>query len=271
MSADMTLIERNNIRRCGSGEKTLLLAHGFGCDQNMWRFLVPLLEPDFQLVLFDYVGWGGSSLEAYDDQRYSTLVGYAEDINQICAGLNLNDVTIVGHSVSAMIGLLASIERPERFRSHVMVCPSPCFLNHPPEYHGGFEYQDIEELFDLLDKNFIGWAEYLAPLVIGQSGNEDFVRELTESFCSTDPVIARNFAQATFYSDLRAELAQIRHPSLLLQSQSDTLASIEVGEYMHQRMPASVLRILAGAGHCLHMTDPETVATEIREFMSLVR
>lgn len=267
MSANSTLIERNNIRRCGSGRKTLLLAHGFGCDQNMWRFLVPLLERDFQLVLFDYVGWGGSSLEAYDEKRYSTLTGYAQDIVQICDGLNLNDVTIVGHSVSAMIGLLASIYRPERFSSHVMVCPSPCFLNDPPDYHGGFERQDIADLFDLLDKNYIGWAEYLAPLAIGQSGDSELTRELAESFCSTDPVIARNFAHATFYSDLRAELPRARHPCLLLQSQSDFLASVAVGEYMHNRMPASELRILESEGHCLHMTHPKTVAEEIRKFM----
>ncbi len=263
----MTLTKRNNIRRLGAGDRVLLMAHGFGCDQNMWRFLTPFLEQDFDVVLFDYVGWGQSDLAAYEPERYTDLSGYAQDVIEICDELELTDVIFVGHSVSAMIGLLASLERPHRFSSLVMVCPSPYFLNDPPDYYGGFDHEDIEELFELMDKNFLGWAHHLAPLVAGASADEALRTELEGSFCSTDPVIAKRFARATFYADLRDYLPRTSLPTLLLQATEDSLASPAVGEYMHDTMPASVLRVVEANGHCLHMTHPEIVAHALYRFL----
>lgn len=262
------LLQRNNVKISGSGSHTLVLAHGFGCDQNMWRFITPALAPHYRIVLFDYVGSGGSDLAAYDSDRYSTLDGYARDILEVCDALSLEGATLIGHSVSSMIGLIASIAEPRFFDRLAMVCPSPCFLNKPPDYVGGFEARDLEQLLDLMDKNYIGWADYLAPLVLGGRSSEALTRELSGSFCSADPVIAKNFARATFFSDYRSLLPQARHPSLLLQSRTDLMADVSVGEYMNALMPDSELRVLPAEGHCLHMTDPELVLQELKPFLA---
>ncbi|WP_447956593.1 alpha/beta fold hydrolase [Vreelandella sp. EE7] len=262
------VMARNNITVVGEGDQTLMLAHGFGCDQRVWHYLLPALKERYTLVLFDYVGSGQSQLAAFDMNRYATLEGYARDVIEIIEALDLNEVHFVGHSVSATIGQLAALEIPERFASQLMICPSPCFLNLPPDYHGGFERADLEELLDLMERNYIGWAHYLAPLVLGPESSEKLIGELSESFCSTDPVIAKVFARATFFADYRAVLPRVRHPALLLQSQVDTLANPEVGRYMHARMPDSTLRELPSVGHCIHMTDPETVGLEINAWLA---
>lgn len=262
------IIERNNVRESGADGPLLLLAHGFGCDQNMWRFVMPELERDFRVIAFDYVGSGRSLATAYDRRRYASLEGYAEDIVEICDALDLSEVTLVGHSVSSMIGLIASLRVPPRFARIAMVCPSPCFLNQPPAYFGGFERSDLQALLDLMDRNYIGWAQYLAPLVIGTHSPQVLQGELAESFCSTDPRIARNFAEATFFSDHRALLAQSRHPTLILQSSVDVLAPPEVGAYMHAHMPASRLQVIEAEGHCLHMTHPQAVVDALRQFVA---
>lgn len=266
LNADIKL--RNNINIIGNGDKTIMLAHGFGCDQKMWRFLTPMLEKDYRIVLFDYVGSGNSDLSAYDKKKYSTLHGYAQDVLEICDELTLNDVTFVGHSVSSIIGIHAAIASPKFFSRLVMVCPSPCFLNFPPEYLGGFDKEDLEELINLMDKNYIGWATYLAPLVMGANNDSEFIDELEASFCSTDPKYAKPFAKATFFSDDRDALSQLPVPSLILQSSNDNLASIEVGRYMHNQIANSELCILEAHGHCLHMTKPEEVYKALLRFIN---
>ncbi|MBE0486355.1 MAG: alpha/beta hydrolase [Marinobacter sp.] len=244
-----------------------MLAHGFGCDQNMWQHLTPSLRDHYTLILFDYVGSGQSQLSAFSEARYSTLDGYARDVFEICQALNLKGVHFIGHSVSCTIGLLAAIAHPERFASQVMICPSPCFLNVPPDYQGGFEQADMEELIDLMDRNYIGWASYLAPLVLGAESSELLVGELSDSFCSTDPVVAKTFAKATFFSDYRHLLPQAKHPTLILQSQVDALANENVGKYVYEHMPRSTLRVLPSEGHCIHMTHPGLVSPEIRDWL----
>ncbi len=267
MPAYDDIIRRNNVQITGTGQQVMLMAHGFGCNQLMWRFLTPHLSSQYKLVLFDYVGSGASNLAAYSRQKYADLDGYAQDIVDICTSLDLHDVVLVGHSVSSIISLLAARQIPQRIHSIVMVCPSPCFLNDPPEYMGGFNKADLSELIDLMDKNYIGWAQYLAPLVAGNA-EQDFVSaELAESFCSTNPISAKNFAKATFFSDYRALLPQNTHPVLLLQSQTDALAALCVGEYMHKQTPHSVLQVVEAKGHCLHMTHPQQVAAHIVQFM----
>lgn len=262
------IILRNNVRMTGSGDTTLVLAHGFGCDQNMWRFVEGDLAKDHRVVLFDYCGSGQSDVSFYDRDRYASLDGYAEDVVEIHDALGLQDTVLIGHSVSSMIGLLASISRPELISKLVMVCPSPCFLNDPPAYHGGFERADLEELISLMDKNYIGWAGYLAPLVMGQTNPDDLVQELNDSFCSTDPVLAKNFAMATFFADNRQDLSRTKAPALVLQSARDSLAAPEIGAFIQKSMLDSVLRIVEADGHCLHMTHPRDVVREVTAFVS---
>lgn len=265
LTAD-ALVARNNITVMGSGETTLLMAHGFGCSQTMWHHLMPELKDQYTLILFDYVGAGQSQLSAYQASRYSTLEGHARDINEICEALDLKEVHLVSHSVSTTIGLIAMLAAPERFASHVMVCPSPCFMNMPPDYPGGFERSDLEELIDLMARNHIGWATYLAPILLGGAGSPPLIGELSDSFCSTDPLVAQNFARCTFFSDYRYLLPHNQHPTLLLQSGEDALASTEIGHFMARQMPHSRLNVLPTEGHCVHMTHPKQVGDAIHHW-----
>jgi sigma-B regulation protein RsbQ len=219
------------------------------------------------VVLFDYVGSGNSELSHYDQTRYSSLEGYAQDILDICEALELHDVIFVGHSVSSMIGLIASIQKPAFFSQLVMVCPSPCFLNFKPDYMGGFEKADLEELIDLMDKNYIGWANYLAPLVMGSNNSEMLVGELSGSFCSTDPIVAKTFAKATFFSDYRHILKDAQHPVFLFQSSQDALASADIGDYIAEQLPQAELQLVEAQGHCLHMTHPNVISKGLIDYI----
>jgi sigma-B regulation protein RsbQ len=261
------VLKRNNVKVSGGGVQPMLFAHGFGCDQNMWRHVVPAFEQDYRIVLFDYVGAGKSDLAAYDRERYSSLDGYAQDIVEICAALDLRDVILVGHSVSSMIAVLAAQQAGDRIASIIMVGPSPRYINDS-DYVGGFERADIEGLLEMMDKNYIGWANFLAPAIMKNPDNPGLAHELTESFCSTDPVIARRFAEATFFADNRADLASVRVPSLILQCSEDIIAPPEVGDYMHQNVPGSTLRVMKATGHCPHMSHPEETIELMREFLT---
>ncbi|WP_376989106.1 alpha/beta fold hydrolase [Bosea sp. R86505] len=262
----MTIASRNNVKVIGSGHKTIVMAHGFGCDQNMWRFLTPSFTSDYRIVLFDYVGSGRSDANSFKVERYSNLDGYAQDVIEVCEALDLRDVLFIGHSVSAMIGLIAAIRAPALFGQLVMVCPSPSFLNDPPDYMGGFEHEDLEELLALMDRNYIGWAHYLASAVIGTGNDEALIAELSGNFCSTDPLLAKTFARATFFADCRSLLPETSHPTLILQSETDSLAPLSVGSYMQARMPGSRLEVVRASGHCLHMTHAAEIAEIIRGF-----
>jgi sigma-B regulation protein RsbQ len=261
------VLTRNNVRVLGTGTQPMLFAHGFGCDQNMWRFLTPAFENDYKLVLFDYVGSGKSDLASYDQERYSTLDGYAQDVLEICEALDLRDVIFVGHSVSSMVGVLAAIRQPERFSRLVFVSPSPRYINDTG-YVGGFDRPDIEGLLDLMDKNFIGWASFLAPVVMGNPDRPDLTGELQESFCSTDPKIARRFAEATFFSDNREDLPRVPVPSLILQCAEDAIAPVEVGSYMYRTTPSSTLKLMRATGHCPHVSHPEETIAAMKEYLA---
>jgi sigma-B regulation protein RsbQ len=261
------LIKRNNVHIYGKGTKPMLFAHGFGCDQNMWRFITPEFENDYQLILFDYVGAGRSEKSAYNRERYSSLQGYAKDVLEICEALELRDVIFVGHSVSAMIGLLASLEEPSYFSQLIMVGPSPAYINDG-DYKGGFERQDIEGLLETMEKNYIGWANFLAPAIMGNKERPQLGEELTESFCTTDPVIARQFAEATFFSDNRQDLRKNRVPSLILQCSDDIIAPLEVGQYLARNLSSSTLRVMKATGHCPHMSEPEETVELIKNYLA---
>lgn len=259
---------RNNVKISGvKNAPTLMLAHGFGCDQNMWRFMLPVLEKQYQVVLFDYVGSGNSIVTDYTTAKYSSLEGYAADIIDIIDELQLENVTVISHSVSSIIASIAHLKIPDVITRIIMVCPSPCFLNFPPDYEGGFEKSDLEELIQLMDKNYIGWANYLAPLVMGSSQSPELIAELSGSFCSTDPLIAKNFAKATFFSDYRHILKDIACPSLILQSSSDSLANENVGRYMADNIINSAFEVVKAEGHCLHMTNHEDIVPIILQFI----
>jgi sigma-B regulation protein RsbQ len=264
----MNIIERNHVKTRGKGEPVLLYAHGFGCSQDMWSRVVPAFDGSHRQVLFDYAGSGKSKLSAFDKARYATLQGYAQDLIEVADALGLRGVTFVGHSVSCSIGLLASIARPDLFERLILLGPSPCFLNHPPDYLGGFEREDLEGLLALLEQNYIGWANYLAPVVAGAAGAGEVSAELNDSFCSTDPLVAKVFARATFFADNRADLPKVTHPSLILQHGMDNLAPLAVGQYLHQQLANSTLKVLDVAGHCGHLSHPGLVVQAMQEYLA---
>lgn len=252
------ILTRNNVHVSGSGTQPVVFVHGFGCDQNMWRYITPAFEKDYKIVLFDYVGAGKSDSEAYHFDRYGTLNGYADDILEVCEALQLQDIILAAHSVSAMSGMLAVLHRPELFSRLIMVCPSPCYINDPADqYVGGFEKHELLELLDLMEKNYIGWANFLAPVIMKNEDRSELTEELLESFCATDPVIARHFAAVTFLSDNRAQLPNLRIPTLIIQCNDDVIAPMEVGVYMHEKIPDNQLAVIDAIGHCPHMSHPE--------------
>jgi sigma-B regulation protein RsbQ len=259
---------RNNVKVSGRGTQPMLFAHGFGCDQNMWRFVAPAFSDDYRVILFDYVGSGKSDLRAYDADRYSTLGGYAQDVLDICHALDLHDVIFVGHSVSSMIGVLAANREPERFARLILVGPSPRYINDGPAYIGGFERADIEGLLETMEKNYIGWANFLAPAIMKNPERPELSGELASSFCSTDPVMAQRFARATFFADNRHDLASVRVPSLIMQCADDIIAPNTVGEYLHRTLPGSTFRALNATGQCPHMSHPEETIAVIREYLT---
>ena len=245
----------------------MVFAHGFGCDQHMWRHVTPAFEPDHRIVLFDHVGAGQSDISAYAADKYSSLTGYADDLLEICRELELRDVIFVGHSVSAMIGVLAAGREPDRFAKLVLVGPSPRYVNDG-DYVGGFTREDIDELLESLDSNYLGWSRAMAPGIMGTPDRPELGEELTDSFCRTDPAIARAFARTTFLSDNRNDLAGVRVPTLVLQCSSDVIAPRAVGEYVHRAIPGSRLVVLAATGHCPNLSAPEETVAAIKAFVA---
>ena len=265
----MDVIRRNHVKVLGDQGPVLLFAHGFGCSQGMWTPVAEALTGPYRQVMFDYVGSGQSDLAAFDPRRYATLHGFAQDLLEVCDALGLQrDVTLVAHSVSCSIGWLAAIARPGLFSGQVLLGPNPCFLNDPPGYLGGFERADLDGLLALMDQNYLGWAQTLAPVVAGPDGSGPVTEQLSDSFCSTDPRVARVFAQATFYADNRADLPQVHCPSLILQHRDDALAPLSVGDYLLANLPDSQLQVLDVAGHCAHLSHPALVAQALQAWLA---
>jgi sigma-B regulation protein RsbQ len=244
----------------------MMFAHGFGCDQNMWRFVEPAFAGKFRTVLFDHVGAGESDLEAYDKAKYSTLAGYADDVVEIGRELGLNDAVFVGHSVSCMIGALATQKAPGMFGKLVMVGPSARYIDDG-DYFGGFSETQIDELLQFLEANHMGWSTQMAPAIMGNPDRPELGEELTNSFCRTDPDIARDFARVTFTSDNRADLSSVKTPTLILQCSEDIIASTEVGEFVHRAIPGSKLVHLDATGHCPNLSAPDEVISAMRAFV----
>ncbi|MDQ3739513.1 MAG: alpha/beta hydrolase [Actinomycetota bacterium] len=264
----MTAVQRNNVKVDGKpGGQPMVFAHGFGCDQQMWRFVWPPFADRYRIVLFDHVGLGDSDVSAYDPRRYATLDGYAQDVLEICDELGLEDVVFVGHSVSAMIGALAAAERPELFARLVMVGPSPRYLDDEG-YAGGFTREDVEGLLASLESNYLGWSSAMAPVIMGNDDRPELGEELTNTFCRADPEIAARFARATFLADNRADLDRVRTPSLVLQCSDDAIAPQSVGEYVHARLPGSRFVLLDATGHCPNLSAPEETVAAIEAYLA---
>lgn len=263
---DNLVLARNNVSVRGSEGRALVFAHGFGCDQHMWKDVAHQFEADFKVVLFDHVGAGGSDLSAYNSAKYSSLDGYASDLIEIGDALDLQNAVIIGHSVSAMIGALASIRRPDLFDEIVMVGPSPRYIDDG-DYLGGFSEAQLEELLSFLDENHLGWSAAMAPQIMGNDDRPELGQRLTKSFCATDPEIAREFARVTFYGDNRKDLPNVTARALVLQCQHDIIAPEDVGRYVHDRLPNSEYRLLNATGHCPNLSAPDEVSNAIRDFL----
>ncbi|MFD7745924.1 alpha/beta fold hydrolase [Streptomyces sp. NPDC059698] len=269
----MDVRRRNQVRVTGAaGAPVVMLAHGFGCDQNLWRLVAPVLERDFTVVRFDHVGAGRSDLSAWSAERYGSLDGYVDDVLELCRELDLGPVTFVGHSVSAMMGVLAAAREPDAFAGLVLLAPSPCFVDDPGTgYRGGFSAGDIEELLESLEANYLGWSGAMAPVIMGNPDRPELGEELTDSFCRTDPEIARVFARVTFLSDNRSDLSAVEVPTLVAQCSQDAIAPPEVGAFVHARIAGSRLITLNATGHCPQLAAPEETAAAIAAFAGALR
>jgi sigma-B regulation protein RsbQ len=262
----MQVARRNNVVISGIDGAPMMFAHGFGCDQHMWRFVEPAFRADYRTILFDHVGAGKSDLNAYDPDKYSSLQGYADDVLEICEELGLSPVIFVGHSVSAMIGVLAAIKAPQCFSRLILVGPSPRYINDG-EYVGGFSGEDIVGLLEVLDSNYLGWSSAMAPTIMGNADRPELAEELAASFCRTDPTIARQFARVTFLSDNRADLKRVRTPTLILQCENDAIAGQTVGEFVHRNIRDSDFILLNATGHCPNLSAPEETIGAIRQYL----
>ncbi len=264
---NQNILARNNVKVTGYGKQAMIFAPGFGCDQTVWNLVSKSFEKDYQVILFDYVGLGHSDVKAYDPDKYSKLSGYAQDVLDVCSALDLSNAIFVGHSVGGVIGLLASISKPEYFSHIIMVGPSACYLNDPPNYLGGFEKEDLTGLLDMMAKNYIGWANIFSSTALNNPDRPEIAKDIEHRFCSTDPIIAHHFAEACFFADNREDLPKVTVPSLILQCSDDLIAPLVVGEYMHQNLPLSTLKYMDATGHFPHMSHPEETIQLIRNYL----
>lgn len=263
----MSAIKRNNVVINGNGENVIMFAHGFGCDQNMWRYVYPAFQDNYTTVLFDHVGAGNSDLSAYSFQKYDELEGYAEDIVEIAKELNIKDAVFVGHSVSAIMGLIAANKAADIFKSLILIGPSPSYINQG-DYIGGFSSSEIDELLESMNNNHLGWSMAMAPVIMGNPEREELGKELANSFCKTDPEIAKHFAKTTFLTDKRDILQHTKVPVLILQCSNDIIAPLEVGHYMHKQIENSKLVVMKATGHCPNLSAPEETIAAIRSFLN---
>jgi len=265
---NQNVLTRNNVKITGSGKQVMIFAPGFGCDQTVWNSVAKSFEKDYQIILFDYVGLGLSDVKAYDSDKYRKLSGYAQDVLDVCSALNLTNAILVGHSVGAIIGMLASIRKPDYFSQLIMIGPSACYLNDPPGYIGGFEKEDLVGLMDLMAKNYIGWANIFSTAALNNPDRPDLEKDIEDRFCSTDPVIARDFAEACFFGDNRQDLSKVTIPALILQCANDVIAPESAGEYINKYLPNSTINYMNATGHFPHMSHPEETTQLIRNYLS---
>jgi len=260
------VLKRNNVKILGQGNQTMIFAHGFGCDQNTWRYVIDSFKDSYKIVLFDYVGAGKSDLDSYDSKKYNSLKGYANDIIEICEVLNIKDAIFVGHSVSSMIGMLAAIEQPSYFSKMIFLGPSARYI-HDNDYNGAMNQEDLLALLEVMDSNYLGWSQQMAPAIMGNPDKPSLGEDLTNSFCATNPDIAKDFARVTFLSDNRADLPLLQVQSLTLQCAEDVLAPEHSGQYIYENTPGNTMIQLKATGHCPHLSAPDEIITLIKSFI----
>ena len=251
----MDVLKRNNVKVFGKGDQALLFSHGFGCDQNMWRFITANFVTDYQIIVFDHVGAGHSDLLAYDRVKYDSLSGYANDLLDICQELNLTHATLIGHSVGAMIGILSAIRQPEHFHKLILIGPSPCYLQQE-QYYSSFTYKDVEEMLNYMETDYVNWSVTFAEFIMGSTPYPSLIEEMANSFCNTNPEIAKHFARVSFLSDHRSDLTHVKTKTYILQCSDDMIAPEEVGQFMNQKIEGSTLIHLQATGHCPNLSAP---------------
>lgn len=261
-----TTVERNHVIQFGKGIQPMIFAHGYGCDQKMWRFITPEFEDNYKIILFDHTGSGNSDETAYDFEKYNSLSGYALDIIEICDELKISNIIFIGHSVSCMIGLLASIQRPELFEKLILIGPSPCYINYE-DYFGGFSREDIEDMVDTLESNYLGWSSHITPIISGHPEKPEYSKELHNSFCRMNPEIAKHFAKVTFLGDNREDLVKVSVPVQIIQSNPDVISNVEVGKFVHEKIQNSIYTQIEVPGHIPQLTNPSATINAIRKFL----
>jgi sigma-B regulation protein RsbQ len=264
------ILKRNTVKITGKGEQPMLFAHGFGCDQNFWHLVAPAFADQYRVILFDYVGAGSSDRQAYDPERYSSLNGYAFDILEVCHTLDLKDVIFVGHSISSMIGILASIQEPALFKQLILLGASPCFFNDPPHYMGGFQRADLEGLLNMMENNYVGWASFVAPVAMKNPDRPELAHELENSFNAADHAILQQFASLTFLCDEREALPKVTVPSLILQPSEDSFVPLAVGKYLEHHLADSTLQVMKATGHFPHVGYPAETIQAIKGYLAQV-
>ena len=262
------VLRQHQVSVSGEGQRVIVLAHGFGCDQSVWHDVAADLARDHRVVLFDYLGCGKSDRAAWRADRYAHLEDYARDVLAIIDALGLSKVVYIGHSISSSIGVLAAVARPERFERLIMIAPNPCFINEPPDYVGGYERADIQELLDLMERNMIGWANFFAPVAMKNADRPELAEDLRRRLSTGDPVVLKQFAKVVFGADVRSQLPALRVPTLIMQCSDDAVAPAAVGGYMAQHIPSATLTHMKATGHCPHMSYPEETIAVIREYLS---
>jgi sigma-B regulation protein RsbQ len=262
----MNALTRNNVTVTGKGTQPMLFAHGYGCDQNMWRYITPAFEENYKLILFDHIGFGNSDATTYSKEQYNSLQAYANDMLEICRELDLHDVIFVGHSVSAMIGVLAAITEPERFSKLILICPSPSFINDG-DYQGGFSREDLIGMLQSLEGDYLGWSQHITQVIMGNPDRPELSQELATSFCRSHPDIARDFAHLTFLTDHRHDLQLVKTKTLILQCSDDAIAPLYVGEFTHRKIADSKLVLLDATGHCPNLSAPEETVAAMKSFL----
>lgn len=260
-------VKRNNVIQFGEGHQPMMFAHGYGCDQNMWRFITPAFEKEYNIILFDHTGSGNSDETAYDFEKYDSLQGYAQDIIELCDALKLSNIIFVGHSVSCIIGVLATIQRPDLFQKLVLIGPSPCYINQG-DYFGGFSKEDIEDMIGTLESNYLGWSSHITPVIANHPESAEYADELHNSFCRMNPAIAKHFARVTFLGDNREDLAKVTVPAQIIQSSPDMISQKKVGMFVHENLKNSVYHEIEVPGHIPHLTNPAVTIAAIRQFLS---
>ncbi len=263
----MNILKKLNVTITGQGSQPVLLLHGFGCNRSVWRHLTPHLMPDYQVIQFDHAGTASNNVSFYQAEKYATLEAYAKDVVSVCATLKVENVIFIGHSVSAVIGILAHQQRPGLFKSLILLGPSPRYLNDEG-YYGGFEQEDIEELLSSLERNYLGWSSETAPAIMGNADREELGNELVASFCQMNPEVAKNFARVTFLSDNRKDLSAVDIPTLIIQTKEDIIAPIEVGQYVHEHIEGSEFTLLDATGHLPHLSVPKATNAAIMDYLN---